>query len=97
MKSSTCIRMIICMVSLALTLFGYIEKQNELTELRLAIPILAKQVKDIEHENIQLFYEIENFQRPLHLEELKLKPTFTHLKKISLDDQMFLPKGKIKK
>ena len=81
------------MISVGLTLFAYIEKQNELTELRLAIPILAKLVKDIEYENIQLFYEIEHFQRPLHLNELKLKSEFTHLKNPSLNDEIFLPKG----
>ena len=35
----------------------YIEKQNELTELRLAIPVLDKEVKALSEENRRLKYE----------------------------------------
>lgn len=76
-----------------MTLFGYIEKQNELTELRLAIPSLAKEVKSLQEENIRLTYEIEHFESPIHLMELMRKPEFSHLKYPFLPDEIFLPQG----
>ena len=50
------IRLFVCIIAAGLTLFGYIEKQNELTELRLAIPTIAKEVKNLQEENIRLTY-----------------------------------------
>jgi len=87
----TVFRIFICIVVAALTLFAYIEKQNELTELRLIIPALAKEVKDIEQINIRLTYEIEHFESPINLMKLKQKPEFSHLKNSFLNDEVFLP------
>ena len=71
----------------------YIDKQNGLTELRLTIPALAKDVQKIREENIQLQYEIDNFESPIHLMELAGKPSFGHLKHPYLKDILMLPKG----
>jgi len=95
-KKSTChlltiFRVILCILAASLTLFTYIEKQNALTELRLAIPSLAKAVKGIQEENVRLTYEIERFESPLHLMELMRKPEFSHLKYPYLTDVIFLP------
>ncbi|HEV8050879.1 MAG TPA: hypothetical protein VGP47_00175 [Parachlamydiaceae bacterium] len=87
------LRLFICILAAGLTLFGYIEKQNELTELRLAIPSLAKEVKSLQEENIRLTYEIEHFESPIHLMELMRKPEFSHLKYPFLIDEIFLPPG----
>jgi hypothetical protein len=81
------------MIAAGLTLFAYIEKQNELTELRLAIPTVAKEVKSLQQENIRLTYEIEHFESPIHLMELMRKPEFSHLKYPFLSDELFLPQG----
>lgn len=88
------VRLFICILAAGLTLFGYIEKQNELTELRLAIPSLAKEVKSLQEENIRLTYEIEHFESPIHLMELMRKPEFSHLKYPFLPDEVFLPQGR---
>lgn len=82
----------ICIASLWITVLALIEKQNDLTELRLAIPSLAKELKNIEEENIALSYEIERFKSPQHLMELARKPEFCHLKAPFLADEVFLPK-----
>jgi hypothetical protein len=87
------LRIFACIFAAGLTLFGYIEKQNELTELRLAIPSLAKEVKSLQEENIRLTYEIEHFESPIHLMELMRKPEFSHLKYPFLPDEIFLPQG----
>ena len=86
-------RLLVCILTAGITLFGYIEKQNELTELRLAIPVLTKAVKSMQEENIRLMYEIEQFESPIHLMELMKKPEFSHLKYPFLKDEIFLPVG----
>ena len=87
------IRIFICIVAVGLTLYAYIEKQNELTELRLAIPALSKEVKVIQEENIRLKYEIERFESPARLMELMRQPEFSHLKFPYVKDEVYLPKG----
>jgi hypothetical protein len=87
------LRLYICIAAAGLALFAYIEKQNELTELRLAIPSLAREVKKVKEENIRLTYEIERFESPIHLMELMRKPEYSHLKYPYLKDEIFLPKA----
>lgn len=89
----TTLHLFICIFVAALTLFAYIEKQNELTELRLKIPTLAKEVKQIEEENIRLNYEIDQFESPIHLMELSRKPEFSHLKYPNLDQVLIFDEG----
>lgn len=73
-------RILICIAVAWLTMYLYIEKQNELTELRVALPMLSKEVKALSEENRRLKYEIEQFESPVHLMELARKPEFSHLK-----------------
>jgi hypothetical protein len=88
------IRLCICIFFAGLTLYKYIDKANELTELRLSIPTLERELKDIQEKNLALQYEIEQFESPLHLLELSRKPEFGHLKYPSLDQIVILPKQK---
>ena len=84
------LRFFLCIFIAGIALFAYIDKQNELTELRLAIPALAKEVKGIQEENTRLTYEIESFESPIHLMELMRKPEFGHLKYPYIKDEIFL-------
>lgn len=79
-------QILICLSAVVFTVYAYIEKQNELTELRLAIPATAKEVRRIHEENIRLQYEIDQFESPVHLMELARKPEFGHLKYPYLPD-----------
>lgn len=74
------IRAFICILGAGLFLYASINKQNALTELRLQIPQLAKEVKTIQEDNERLRYEIDQFESPIHLMELSRKPEFGHLK-----------------
>ncbi|MBS4167299.1 MULTISPECIES: hypothetical protein [unclassified Neochlamydia] len=74
------IKLFICVVLAGLVLYTYIFKQNELTELRMAIPSLAKEVRTIHEENNRLKYEIDQFESPIHLMELMRMPEFSALK-----------------
>lgn len=85
------IRLLICISFAGLMLYKYIDKLNDLTELRLSIPILAREVKDIHEQNLELQYTIDCFESPLHLMELARKPEFGHLKYPSINEILLLP------
>jgi hypothetical protein len=87
------IRLLICISFTGLALYKYIDKVNELTELRLLIPVLTREVKEIHEQNLELQYAIESFESPLHLMELARKPEFGHLKYPSLDEVILLPES----
>ncbi len=87
------IRLLICISFTGLALYKYIDKVNELTELRLLIPVLTKEVKEIHEQNLELQYAIKSFESPLHLMELARKPEFGHLKYPSLDEVILLPES----
>jgi len=55
-------------------------------ELRLKIPTLVKEVKQIREKNTHLQYQIEQFENPIHLMELARKPEHSHMKYPSLND-----------
>lgn len=90
----TIIRLFGCIGIAGIALFSYIDKLNELTELRLAIPQLAKEVNLLQEENARMLYEIERFESPVRLMELKRMPEYSHLKYPYLDEEILLPKGK---
>lgn len=83
----------LCIFAFGLTLFFYIDKSNELTILRLAIPQVEKEVKKLKLENEKLKFEIEQFESPIHLLELSKKPEYSHLKYPLTSDVLLLPKG----
>ncbi|NGX53696.1 MAG: Cell division protein FtsL [Chlamydiae bacterium] len=74
------IRMFICVLSLGGLLYFYISKQNVITELRLQIPAIQKEFREIEQENTRLQFVVEEFESPSHLMELARKPEYRHLK-----------------
>ena len=80
------IRLIFCAAILGGALYAYIEKINRLTELRIKVPKLSKQLKNVQEENIRLHFEIEKFENPLNLMELARKPQYGHLKHPYLTD-----------
>jgi hypothetical protein len=95
MRNHVAIQIFICIFIACLALYAYIDKQNELTELQLTIPAVAKELKEIHEENIRLQYEINQFESPIHLMELARKPEFGHLKYPYLNEVHTLPKGKV--
>ena len=88
------IRLLICISFAGLLLYKYVDKENALTELQLAIPLLAKEVDDIHEKNAELYYQIECFESPLHLMEIASKPEFGYLKYPLLNEVILLPEAK---
>ena len=69
-----------------MTLYAYLNKHNALTELRIKLPQVKKELKAVEEENVRLLFEIERFEQPLHLMELARKPQYAHLKHPPISD-----------
>lgn len=73
-------RGLFCLFLSMTLLFLYVDKQNDLTELQLKIPALAKQVRALEEENTRLQYHLEQFENPHHLMQLMALSEYSHLK-----------------
>ena len=85
------IRLLICLMCAGLLLYKSIDHLNDLTELRLLIPTLKKEVREIQETNLELQYVIDRFESPLNLIELARKPEFGHLKYPTLNTLILLP------
>lgn len=79
-------RVLLCVFVGGATLYAYVNKQNQLTKMRLKIPPLEKEVRQLKEENRRLMYEVDQFENPVHLIELLSKPEFAHLKHPILKD-----------
>jgi hypothetical protein len=60
-------------------LYVYIDKKNSLTEVKLAIPQLEREVKALELERTALQYELKSFENPSYLMQLLKRPEYSHL------------------
>ncbi|HAZ15165.1 MAG: hypothetical protein A2Y28_01045 [Chlamydiae bacterium GWC2_50_10] len=80
MNPALFLRLLICLTVLGGYLYWTIDQQNEITQLRIALPQLAKEIDEIREENTLLRYEIESFENPLHLLQLSRLSSFSHLK-----------------
>lgn len=74
------IRVFLCILTLGVFLYAFINRQNHITELRLQIPVAARELQVIEQENTRLQFELDQFENPVHLMELARRPEFRHLK-----------------
>ena len=73
-------RLLICIFAFCLCLYAYIDKQNRVTELRLKIPVISKEIRAMAEENCRMQYQIDQFENPQHLMELAARPEYSHLK-----------------
>ncbi len=89
------IRLLVCIFFAGLMLYKAIDKRNELTQLRLSIPLLAEGVKDIQEQNLEYRYAIKQFESPPHLIELSRQPEFGHLKYLPTDQILLLPEREV--
>ena len=87
------IRLLVCILFGGMLLYSYVDKQNAVTQRRLEIPVLAKQIKDLKEENTRLQYEIDLFESPEHLMELARHSEFSHLKHPMFKEILTLQEG----
>lgn len=86
------IRLLMCILFAGLILYKYVDRLNELTELRLSIPAITKELREIEEKNVMLQYEIEKFESPEHLIELAKLPEMGHLRYPSDNEVIKIPR-----
>ncbi len=80
-------------VFISILLYSYMNKHNETIELRLAIPLVKKEIRELEGRTAKLLYEVEQFESPVHLIELSRKPEFGHLKHPYVNDIVLVEMG----
>ncbi len=83
----------VCLGVLGLSVYFYLETQNELTQLKIRLPEVEKEIKIVREENRRLAYEIDQFENPSHLIELAHHPEFSHLKHPLLREILTVPEA----
>jgi len=86
MKQGFILRILLCVLAVAYFQYLYLQKQNQITKLRLEIPKITGELKQIKEENTRLQFEIDQFENPTHLMELARNEEFAHLKHPFLSD-----------
>jgi hypothetical protein len=90
---TTIIQIFTCLIAISACWFSYLEKQNELTELRLYAPRLVQEIKGIREKNTQLKYQIQQLESPENLMKLACDAKFHHLKHPFEKDILVLQEG----
>jgi hypothetical protein len=83
----------ICVAVFGCCLFSYLEKQNEVTKVKMLLPDLESKIAVIREETRRLRYEIDQFENPSHLIELSHRPEFGHLKHPLLREVLTVPEA----
>jgi len=86
-------RIALCLAVLGFSLYGHIEKQNQITALRIELPDTVRQLKGIQEDNTRLHYEIEQFESPENLIELARHQEFSHMRHPLLKEVVSMPEG----
>ncbi len=85
------LRLGFCLIVSGFCLYSYLETQNELTELKIRIPQVDKELKLVREENRRLSYEVDRFQSPSNLIEVARHPEYSHLKHPLLKEVLTVP------
>ena len=85
------IKLSCCLLVFGGSLYSYFDKQNALTQMKIRLPELEREVKLIREEIKALSYEVDQFEHPSHLIELAHAPEFSHLKHPLLREILTVP------
>lgn len=83
-----------CILVFGFFLCSYIDKQNQVTKVKLALPKFQSEVEKFYQENQRLKYEIECFESPYHLMDLVKLPEYSHLRYYLDQDIICIEEGK---
>lgn len=86
------LKIFICLFSIVGMLYVYIDQQNDLIEWRIKVRASAKELRELQEDNIALRYEVDRFESPVHLMELARQPAFSYLKYPHNKDILMLKK-----
>jgi hypothetical protein len=93
MVKKVLLRVLVCLLFSGVMLYSYLKQQNDLTQLRIDLPLLSKEIKTLQQDNIRLRYEIERFESPEHLLSLARLPEYSHLKHPIVKEILVVPEG----
>jgi hypothetical protein len=93
MQRGVLLRLGFCLGVLSLCLYSYQNKQNELTKLKIRLPMIEKEIRGIAEENRRLYYEIDRVENPSKLIELVHRPEYGHLKHPLMKEITTMPEG----
>ncbi|NGX28709.1 MAG: hypothetical protein K940chlam1_00895 [Candidatus Anoxychlamydiales bacterium] len=93
MTKNIIFKILICLFSLGIALYSYIEKQNKLTFLKMKVPAVVKEVEALGAEIKKIQYEVEVYENPAYLMQLIRKPEFGYLKHPFVEDVLTMPEG----
>lgn len=80
MISTLLFRFMLCLVFFGFSMYSYLDKQNQCTQLKMRIPKLTKEVENLKEQNAEYQYQIECFESPQHLLEIANRPEYRHLR-----------------
>ncbi len=87
------IKLGVCLGLLAYCLYSYLNVQNDLTELKIKLPEVEGEIRQIQEESRRLSYEVEQFENPAHLIELSVSPEYAHLKHPLIKEILTVPEA----
>lgn len=87
------LRLGFCLTIFAFSLYSYLNMQNEVTQLKILLPEVEKEIRDIQEESRRLSYQIEQFENPAHLIELAHHPEYAHLKHPLIKEILTVPEA----
>ena len=73
------IRLLICLLGIGLSLYMTVVSDNHLTQLRMQIPKMTQEVRELEETNEMLAFSLASALQPHHLFTLASSPSFSHL------------------
>jgi hypothetical protein len=74
------IRVFFCIFVFGCFLYRHIDHQNALTKLQIEFPILSRESRRIDEDNISLLYQIQEFEGPQNLLRLASEPEYSRLR-----------------
>lgn len=84
------LRLVLCFCFLGSLLYSYVNKQNDLTKLRLEIPYLWSTLRQREQENVALGFLIDKLESPEHLMHIARLPEYQYLHYPSKEEEYIL-------
>ncbi|WP_213318474.1 hypothetical protein [Chlamydiifrater volucris] len=86
-------RLAACCLFSAILMYSYVNKQNEITKVRLAIPRTSADLRELEEENVSLSFIIERYESSENLMEIASLPEYEGLHYPTIDSLVFLDAG----
>jgi len=89
------LRTAVCIFFLGVSMYSYIDKQNQVTKLKIKLPEIAREIRTLRQENMHLQYAVDKFESPENLMALARTEPFAHLKHPAFNEIVTLAQGEM--